>query len=205
MLAQSIDRCSPPQLPTGAPSQTYSLPVDAESKACTLNLCSVARPHMRAFYTSWLALFSTFVATIAPAALLPVLRDDLDLTMTDMGNAGIASVCGAIGSRLVMGSLTDILGPRYAAASVLLGTTPFVFGMTLIHNAASFVAMRMLVGLSLSMFVVNQHWMTQMFNTKLVGRANALSAGRAGIWHAQAKKITRSNCCCKHAFTGIRN
>lgn len=149
---------------------------------------------MRAFYSSWLALFSTFVATIAPAALLPVLRDDLDLTVTDIGNAGIASVCGAIGSRLVMGSLTDILGPRYAAACALLGTTPFVFGMTLIHNAASFVAMRMLVGLSLSMFVVNQYWMTQMFNTKLVGRANALSAGETRVMCVMSRCSWASSC-----------
>lgn len=172
-----MDRRNSTQLPAGAPSQTYKLPVDAESKACCLHLLSCDRPHMRAFHVSWLAFFLTFLATFAPAALLPVLRDDLDLTSTDISNAGIASVCGAIGSRLLIGTFTDMLGPRYAAATVLLGTAPFVFGTALIENAASFIAMRMLVGLSLSMFVVNQYWMTQMFNTKLLGRANALSAG----------------------------
>jgi hypothetical protein len=31
------------------------------------------------------------------------------------------------------------------------------------------------------MFVVNQHWVGSMFNTKLVGTANALSAGGFGL------------------------
>jgi NNP family nitrate/nitrite transporter-like MFS transporter len=67
---------------------------------------------MRAFHLNWAAFFITFATTFAPAALLPVLRDSLELTQTDIGNGGIASVCGAIGSRLVMGTFTDMFGPR---------------------------------------------------------------------------------------------
>jgi hypothetical protein len=62
---------------------------------------------------------------------------------------------------------------------MLLGTAPFAFAMALVHDAAGYVAMRCMVGLGLSMFVVNQTWTTCMFNVKLVGRANALSAGAA--------------------------
>ncbi|WIA21146.1 hypothetical protein OEZ85_005456 [Tetradesmus obliquus] len=164
-------------MPPGAPTQQFALPVDAEFKACRLDLCSFARPHMRAFHLNWAAFFITFATTFAPAAVLPVLRDSLDLTATDIGNGGIASVCGAIGSRLVMGTFTDMFGPRYGAAAMLLGTAPFAFAMALVHGAAGYVAMRCMVGLGLSMFVVNQTWTTCMFNVKLVGRANALSAG----------------------------
>lgn len=99
-------------MPPGAPTQQFALPVDAECKACRLDLCSFARPHMRAFHLNWAAFFITFATTFAPAAVLPVLRDSLDLTATDIGNGGIASVCGAIGSRLVMGTFTDMFGPR---------------------------------------------------------------------------------------------
>jgi hypothetical protein len=62
---------------------------------------------------------------------------------------------------------------------MLLGTAPFAFAMALVHDAAGYVAVRCMVGLGLSMFVVNQTWTTCMFNVKLVGRANALSAGAA--------------------------
>lgn len=63
-----------------------------------------SRPHFPAFHLSWLAFFAAFVSTFAPAALLPVIRDNLDLTKTDLGNAGIAAVCGAIAARVAMGN-----------------------------------------------------------------------------------------------------
>jgi NNP family nitrate/nitrite transporter-like MFS transporter len=106
----------------------------------------------------------------------------LDLTPDDISNAGIASVCGTIFSRVAMGTLTDVLGPRYSAAIALLLTAPLMFGIALIQTAAGFIALRMLVGLGLSMFVVCQKWMGVMFNRQVLGRATALSAGeQAGL------------------------
>lgn len=166
------------ELPVGAPSQLrFKLPVDVEHKAVQLQLLQLARPHMMAFHLSWICLFLTFTTTFAPAALLPVLQDALDLTRTDISNAGIASVCGTIFSRVAMGTMTDAVGPRYSAAIALLGTAPLMFGMALMQTAAGFIALRMLVGLGLSMFVVNQKWMGEMFNRQVLGRATALSAG----------------------------
>jgi len=156
---------------------SYALPVDSEHKATRLALCSLARPHMRAFHLSWIAFFLCFFSTFAAAALLPLIREELDLTQRDVGNAGIASVCGAIGSRVVMGWLVDAAGPRVSAAALLLLTAPAIFGMALIDNAAGFVALRAVIGLNLSMFVVNQYWVSSMFNTRIVGCANAMSAG----------------------------
>ncbi|KAI8472868.1 MAG: hypothetical protein J3K34DRAFT_367165 [Monoraphidium minutum] len=175
----------------------YALPVDSEHKALRLKLLSAARPHMRAFHLSWASFFLCFFSTFAAAALLPTLRDDLDLTQTDVGNAGIASVCGAIGSRVVTGSLVDAVGPRASAAALLLLTAPAVFGLALVTNAAGFVALRALIGLTLSMFVVNQFWVSSMFNTRIVGCANAVSAGatlpRAACWRARMR--TRARAC----------
>lgn len=117
--------------------------------------------------------------TLSPASPHPcTLQDALDLTRTDISNAGIASVCGTIFSRVAMGTMTDAVGPRYSAAIALLGTAPLMFGMALMQTAAGFIALRMLVGLGLSMFVVNQKWMGEMFNRQVLGRATALSAGR---------------------------
>ena len=147
----------PPRRPSGLrPAPNFSLPVDVEYKAERLALLSLQRPHMRAFHLSWLTFFSAFVSTFAPAALLPVLRDDLNLTATDIGNAGVASVCGAIASRVLMGTLVDLLGPRLGAAMGLLLTAPATFCMALVSDAAGFIAARAIIGLSLSLFVVDQ-------------------------------------------------
>lgn len=117
-------------------TKQYSLPVDAEDKACKVVLLSLQRPHMRAFHLSWLCFFAAFISTFAPAGLLPVIRDGLDLTNTDLGNAGVASVCGAILARIVMGVFVDMFGPRLGAAAAMLGTAPAVFAIALVQDAA---------------------------------------------------------------------
>jgi len=160
-----------------APPGLFSAPVDAELKAARLQLLSLARPHMRAFYCSFAALFAAFLSTFAPAALLPLLRDALDLTRRDLGNAAAASVIGAVAARAAMGVLVDAAGPRRAAGVALLLTAPAVFCTALVTDAGGFVAARMVAGMSLSAFVVDQAWVSAMFSTRVVGTATAVSAG----------------------------
>jgi NNP family nitrate/nitrite transporter-like MFS transporter len=71
-------------------------------------------PHMRAFHLSWISFFATFVSTFGPAALLTVVREDLDMTRTDIGNAGIAAVCGAVFGRVALGNFCDTFGESLA-------------------------------------------------------------------------------------------
>jgi nitrate/nitrite transporter NarK len=164
----------------GAPAVApgvFSVPVDAELKAARFTPFSVARPHARAFHLSWLALCSAFFSTFSPAALLPLARDGLDLARRDLGNAAAASVVGAAAARVLMGALVDVAGPRRATGVALLLTAPAVFCTALVDSAGGFVAARMLAGMSLSMFVVDQAWMTAMFSTRVVATASAFSAG----------------------------
>jgi MFS transporter, NNP family, nitrate/nitrite transporter len=70
-----------------APS-TFPLPVDSEHKALKIKLLSFAQPHMRAFHLIWFGFFTSFVSVFAPAALLPVIRESLGISKTDLGSAG---------------------------------------------------------------------------------------------------------------------
>ena len=38
------------------------------------------------------------------------MRDDINMTKTDIGNAGIAAVCGAVFGRIAMGNFVDTYG-----------------------------------------------------------------------------------------------
>ncbi|KAG2484638.1 hypothetical protein HYH03_016591 [Edaphochlamys debaryana] len=130
-----------------------------------------------AFHLSWFAFFISFLATFAPASLVPVIRDDLNLTKPELGNAGVAAVCGAIAARVGMGVFVDIVGPRYGTAATLLVTAPAVFCMALVADFSTFACVRFFIGCSLCMFVCCQFWCGTMFNVRIVGTANAIAGG----------------------------
>lgn len=151
--------------------------MDSEHKATVFIPYEFRGVHMRAFHASWFSFFTAFVSTFGPAALIPVIRDDLDLVKGDLANAGIASVTGTIAARIAMGTVCDLVGPRFGHAVLMLLTGPAVFGMSLVNSVTGFIICRFLIGFSLATFVACQFWSSVMFNVKIVGVANATGAG----------------------------
>lgn len=158
-------------------SPNFALPVDSEHKATEFRLFSVAAPHMRAFHLSWISFFSCFVSTFAAPPLLPIIRDNLNLTATDIGNAGIASVSGAVFARITMGTACDLIGPRLASASLIILTAPAVYFTSIASSPISFLLLRFFTGFSLATFVSTQFWMSSMFSAPVVGTANGVAGG----------------------------
>ncbi|XP_065876163.1 high affinity nitrate transporter 2.5-like [Euphorbia lathyris] len=155
----------------------FALPVDSDHKASKFRLLSKSPPHMRAFHLSWVTFFSCFVSTFAAPPLLPIIRDNLNLTATDIGNAGIASVSGAILARIAMGTACDLFGPRLASASLILLTAPAVYFTSIVSSPISFLLVRFFTGFSLATFVSTQFWMSSMFSAPVVATANGVAAG----------------------------
>uniref|UniRef100_A0ACD5VYL0 Uncharacterized protein n=1 Tax=Avena sativa TaxID=4498 RepID=A0ACD5VYL0_AVESA len=155
----------------------FRMPVDSDNKATEFWLLSFARPHMSAFHLSWFSFFCCFVSTFAAPPLLPLIRDTLGLTAKDIGNAGIASVSGAVFARVAMGTACDLVGPRLASAAIILLTTPAVYCSSIINSPSSFLLVRFFTGFSLASFVSTQFWMSSMFSPPKVGLANGVAGG----------------------------
>ena len=139
------------------------MPVDAEHKAKSLNICSFGNPHMHAFHASWFGFFSTFFSTFAPAPLAPVLKKSttLGLTRAQIGAGNLASVTSNIICRFLMGIVCDKMGPRRGLAFLLLITAPAIFGIAFTTEATGFIVCRAVIGMSLASFVACQVWCTR--------------------------------------------
>ena len=146
-------------------------------RATSIRLWSFGAPHMRTFHTAWFAFFLAFFGWFGIAPLMPVIRDDLGLTKTQIGNIIIASVAATIVARLLVGWLCDRIGPRKTYAGLLtIGSLP-VMCIGLATSYESFLLFRLAIGVVGASFVITQYHTSVMFAPNVVGTANATTAG----------------------------
>ena len=164
--------------PRKATPQETGAPIDADTgKATGIRLFSVAKPHMRTFHMTWMAFFLAFFGWFGIAPMMAIVRDDLGLTKTQVGNTVIASVLVTIAARLVVGWLCDRTGPRRAYAGLLIvGSIP-VMTIGLANSYETFLLFRLGIGVIGASFVITQYHTSMMFAPNVVGTANATTAG----------------------------
>ena len=148
-----------------------------QNKATRINLFDLRSPQMRAFHMSWFAFFLCFFAWFGIAPLMAVVRDELHLTKTQVGNTIIASVAVTIFARLFIGWLCDRIGPRLTYTGLLLVFSLPVMGIGLSYSYETFLLFRLAIGAIGASFVITQYHTSVMFAPNCVGTANATSAG----------------------------
>ena len=151
--------------------------MDVKNKATKINLFSFSTPQMRAFHMSWFAFFLCFFAWFGIAPLMAIVRDELHLTKTQIGNTIIASVAITIVARLFIGWLCDKIGPRLSYTWLLIICSLPVMGIGFAESYESFLLFRLGIGAIGASFVITQFHTSVMFAPNCVGTANATSAG----------------------------
>ncbi|WP_240476285.1 MFS transporter [Pseudophaeobacter arcticus] len=126
---------------------------------------------------TWFAFFSCFFAWFGIAPLMIIVRDELQLTKSQVGWSIIASVAVTVFARFFIGWLCDRIGPRLSYTYLLIfGAFP-VAGIGLADSFETFLFFRLLIGIIGAAFVITQYHTTVMFAPNVVGTANATSAG----------------------------
>ncbi|MGO2880427.1 MAG: MFS transporter, partial [Halomonas sp.] len=137
--------------------------MDIRNKANRIRLLTFSTPQMRAFHLSWFAFHICFFGWFGIAPLMAVVRDDLSLTQTQIGNTIIASVAITVIVRLLIGLLCDRLGPRKTYTGLLiLGSLP-VMGIGFANSFETFLLARLAIGAIGASFVITQYHTTMMF------------------------------------------
>lgn len=147
------------------------------NKATRINIFSFAPPHMRTFHLSWISFFLCFFGWFGIAPLMAVVREELGLTQSQIGNTIIASVAITVIARIFIGRFCDKYGPRLTYAVLLVfGSLP-VIGIGLSNSYETFLLFRLAIGIIGASFVITQYHTTVMFADNVVGTANATTAG----------------------------
>lgn len=155
--------------------------MEIRNKATRIKLLDLSTPQMRAFHLSWFAFFLCFFGWFGISPLMAIVRDDLGLTKTQVGNTIIASVAATIFFRLIVGKLCDKYGPRLTYSWLLwVGSLP-VMGIGLATSYESFLLFRLAIGIVGASFVITQYHTSVMFAPNVIGTANATTAGWGNV------------------------
>jgi NNP family nitrate/nitrite transporter-like MFS transporter len=147
-------------------------------KATSIDLFSLRTVQMRTFHLTWFAFFICFFGWFAHAPLLPsTIGPDLGLTKDQRIVAFIASVAVTVAARLGIGYLCDRVGPRKSYVALLVFGACAVAGSSLAYDWPTYLASSLCIGVIGAAFVITQYHTSVMFSPKIVGMANATTAG----------------------------
>jgi NNP family nitrate/nitrite transporter-like MFS transporter len=151
--------------------------MSSHGQADSISFWSFRTAPMRAFHMSWMAFFLCFFAWFGSAALMGVIREELQLSKTQIGHIITGSVAITIVFRLLIGGLLERFGPRRMYAALLIVSSIPVIGIAFTHSYETFLIARVAIGAIGASFVISQYHTTQMFSPRIVGTANAITAG----------------------------
>jgi NNP family nitrate/nitrite transporter-like MFS transporter len=107
------------------PSRADERSPERDARATRIRVFDFASPPMRAFHMAWIAFLASFFAWFGIAPLMPIVRDELGLTQSQVGWCIVGSVGTTIFARLAAGWLCDRFGPRLTHSGLLvLGAIP---------------------------------------------------------------------------------
>lgn len=133
-------------------------------KALTIPVLNPFNTYGRVFFFSWFGFMLAFLSWYAfPPLLTVTIRDDLDMSQTQIANSNIIALLATLLVRLICGPLCDRFGPRLVFIGLLLvGSIPTAMA-GLVTSPQGLIALRFFIGILGGTFVPCQVWCTGFF------------------------------------------
>jgi MFS transporter, NNP family, nitrate/nitrite transporter len=157
----------------------YDLEVVPEQdyKSTEFKLGSFRRPHMRAFHYAWFGFFAAKVAWYSASEVLPFVTAGFVPSNSELRNSTIINLVALALTRLAVGPICDVYGPRLPFVAMLcLGSIPVAL-VGAVNSLTGLYLQQFFVGIIGGTLVSGEFWASRMFAKEVVGTANALVAG----------------------------
>ncbi|WP_117232647.1 NarK family nitrate/nitrite MFS transporter [Vibrio maerlii] len=141
---------------------------------------------MKTLHLSWMAFFITFLVWFNLAPLLPMIKASLQLSDQQVKALLVLNVALTIPARVIIGALTDKLGPRRVYSSLLLlcSIPCFVFALATSFEIAAIA--RFLLGFIGAGFVIGIRLISEWFSYRQLGTAAGIYGGWGNFGSAAA-------------------
>jgi NNP family nitrate/nitrite transporter-like MFS transporter len=178
-----------------AKADKFTIAYDAHRgyRSTELQFRNTDRPHMRAFYASWICCFTSCFVQFSQAPLLPAIAESLNLSKRDIWFTNVWMMVGGIPVRFLLGPLCDKYGSARSIVTLLLAAVAVPTALTgvVAVNLTWLTMIRTVTG-AMDSFVPCQYWITCQFVREVGGTAMAVAGGLGASGSAVTQLVTGS-------------
>ncbi|WP_165857000.1 NarK family nitrate/nitrite MFS transporter [Marinobacter sp. JSM 1782161] len=135
------------------------------------------RGKTRILHLSWVAFFISFLVWFNHAPLMVTIREQFNLTTSEVNTILLLNVALTIPARILIGMLVDTLGPRRVYALVLALSGVFCLGFALAESFEQLALTRFLLGFVGAGFVVGIRLISEWYPARELGLAEGIYGG----------------------------
>lgn len=141
---------------------------------------------MKIMHMSWMAFFITFVVWFNAAPLMSVIADSLGLSKDQIKTLLILNVALTIPARIIIGMVTDKIGPRLTYSGLLILCSIPCFMFALGNSFEQLALARFLLGFIGAGFVIGIRMVSEWFPANELGTAEGIYGGWGNFGSAAA-------------------
>jgi MFS transporter, NNP family, nitrate/nitrite transporter len=152
------------------------------------DLGHLKRPDIIALHKTWFAFFLTFFVWFNMAPLLTIILRESGLTVEQMKLLAICNVALTVPGRVLIGMLSDRIGPRRTFSIVMVSMAIPCIMFALSTSYTQMLLSRLILSMVGTGFVVGIHMISLWFKPKDIGFAQGVEAG-LGNWGSSIAAI----------------